>query len=114
VLMETPLIGRHQLRNVALAIAAGEELNQHGFTISPQQIAAGTAQTYWPGRFQFIAKTKAHPDCILDVAHNPAGAWALRSSLSEHFEERPFTLVFGAMRDKAIPEMLQILSPLAQ
>jgi dihydrofolate synthase/folylpolyglutamate synthase len=102
------------LRNVALAIATAEELNQHGFTITPQQIAMGIAQTRWPGRFQFIARTHAHPDCILDVAHNPAGAWALRSALSENFGERPITLVFGAMRDKAIPEILQILAPIAQ
>jgi dihydrofolate synthase/folylpolyglutamate synthase len=114
ILIETPLIGRHQLRNVALAIATAEELNQHGFSITPQQIATGIAQTRWPGRFQFIARTHAHPDCILDVAHNPAGAWALRSALSENFGERPITLVFGAMRDKAIPEMLQILGPIAQ
>jgi dihydrofolate synthase/folylpolyglutamate synthase len=114
ILIETPLIGRHQLRNVALAIATAEELTQHGFTITPQQIAAGIAQTRWPGRFQFIARTHAHPDCILDVAHNPAGAWALRSALSENFDDRPITLVFGAMRDKAIPEMLQILAPIAQ
>lgn len=114
ILVETPLIGRHQLRNVALAIAAAVELNQHGFTIGPQQIAQGIAQTRWRGRFQFIARTHAHPDCILDVAHNPAGAWALRSSLSEHFSEQPITLVFGAMRDKAIPEMLQILAPIAE
>ena len=112
ILIETPLIGRHQLRNVALAIATAEELNQHGFAISPQQVATGVAQTRWPGRFQFIARTHAHPDCILDVAHNPAGAWALRSALSENFGERPITLVFGAMRDKAIPEMLQILAPI--
>lgn len=114
VLIETPLIGRHQLRNVALAIATAEELNQHGFAITPQQIAMGVAQTRWPGRFQFIATTHAHPDCIVDVAHNPAGAWALRSALSENFGERTITLIFGAMKDKAIPEMLQILAPVAQ
>ncbi|HWK31289.1 MAG TPA: folylpolyglutamate synthase/dihydrofolate synthase family protein [Terriglobales bacterium] len=112
ILIETPLIGRHQLRNVALAIATAEELNQHGFSITPQQVATGVAQTRWPGRFQFIARTHAHPDCILDVAHNPAGAWALRSAVSENFDGRPITLVFGAMRDKAIPEMLQILAPI--
>ena len=53
------------------------------------------------------------PDAILDVAHNPAGAWALRSALSEHFEDRPLTIIFGAMRDKAVAEMAQILFPLA-
>ena len=53
------------------------------------------------------------PDAILDVAHNPAGAWALRSALSENFEGRPLTIIFGAMRDKAVAEMAQILFPLA-
>jgi folylpolyglutamate synthase/dihydropteroate synthase len=32
ILVESPLEGRHQLRNVALAIAAAVELNQQGFS----------------------------------------------------------------------------------
>ncbi len=51
---------------------------------------------------------------VLDVAHNPAGAWALRSVLSETFPEREFTMVFGAMSDKAIQEMADILFPIAE
>jgi len=47
------------------------------------------------------------------VAHNPAGAWALRSALSERYDDRPLVFVFGAMRDKAISEMTEILFPLA-
>ena len=31
ILIETPLVGRHQLRNIALAIAAAEELSKQGF-----------------------------------------------------------------------------------
>jgi dihydrofolate synthase/folylpolyglutamate synthase len=50
---------------------------------------------------------------VLDVAHNPAGAWALRSALSEGYDNRPLIFVFGAMRDKAIAEMTEILFPLA-
>jgi dihydrofolate synthase/folylpolyglutamate synthase len=46
---------------------------------------------------------------VLDVAHNPAGAWALRSALSERFADRPLTFVFGVMRDKAMDEIAQIL-----
>jgi len=53
-------------------------------------------------------------EVVLDVAHNPAGAWALRSALSENFANRPVTLLFGAMRDKAIEEMTQILFPVAE
>jgi dihydrofolate synthase/folylpolyglutamate synthase len=53
------------------------------------------------------------PEIVIDVAHNPAGAWALRSALSELYEDRPLIFVFGAMRDKAISEMAEILFPLA-
>src|SRR5262249_46356726 len=67
----------------------------------------------WPGRFQFIAGIGGHRDVVLDVAHNPAGAWALRSALSENFEDRALTIVFGAMRDKALGEMAEILFPTA-
>ena len=48
------------------------------------------------------------------MAHNPAGAWALRSTLSASYAERPLTFIFGAMRDKAIGEMAEILFPLAE
>jgi dihydrofolate synthase/folylpolyglutamate synthase len=53
------------------------------------------------------------PEYVFDVAHNPAGAWALRSTLSTGYPDRPLTFVFGAMRDKAIGEMAEILFPLA-
>ncbi len=111
VLIETPLVGRHQLRNVALAIAAAEQLTHCGFPLTPAQIAEGVRATRWSGRFQFLPGA---PDIILDVAHNPAGAWALRSSLSENFPDRPITLIFGGMRDKALVEMAQILFPVAE
>ena len=33
ILVESPLIGRHQLRNMALAIAAAVELREQGFSL---------------------------------------------------------------------------------
>jgi len=111
----TPLVGRHQLRNVALAIAAADELRKQQFsTITPQSIERGIRETRWPGRFQVIAAHDGWPDIVLDVAHNPAGAWALRSALSEGFDERRLIFVFGAMRDKAISDMTDILFPIAE
>ena len=113
--VETPLVGRHQLRNVALAIAAAEELNRQGFSsITAKSIETGIPATHWPGRFQVIAARAGWPETVIDVAHNPAGAWALRSALSERYEDRPLIFVFGAMRDKAISEMAEILFPLAE
>jgi len=114
ILIETPRVGRHQLRNVALAVAAAVELNQQGFTgITAKNIETGIRETRWPGRFQTIAARPGWPEIVIDVAHNPAGAWALRSALSERYEGRPLIFVFGAMRDKAIAEMAEILFPLA-
>jgi dihydrofolate synthase/folylpolyglutamate synthase len=115
IVVETALVGRHQLRNVALAIAAAEELSKQGFAaITAQAIERGIRETQWPGRFQVMAPRPSWPEVVLDVAHNPAGAWALRSALSERYGDRPLLFVFGAMRDKAISEMTEILFPLAE
>ena len=114
ILVESPLMGRHQLRNVALAVAAAEELSKLAFArITPESIERGIRETRWPGRFQVLAARNGWPEMVLDVAHNPAGAWALRSALSERYDNRRLIFVFGAMRDKAISEMTEILFPLA-
>jgi dihydrofolate synthase/folylpolyglutamate synthase len=112
--VETPLVGRHQLRNVALAIAVAEELSKQGFAITPEAIERGIPETRWPGRFQVIPATAEGPEFVLDVAHNPAGAWALRSTLSSLYENQKLIFVFGAMRDKAIREITEILFPLGE
>jgi len=115
ILVETALVGRHQLRNVALAIAAAKELSDRGFSgITANSIERGIRETRWPGRFQVIPARAGAPEMVMDVAHNPAGAWALRAALSAQYEDRPLIFVFGAMRDKAISEMAEILFPLAE
>ena len=114
ILVETPLLGRHQLRNVALAIAAAEELGRQGFPVTASSIERGIRETHWPGRFQVMAATASSPEYVFDVAHNPAGAWALRSTLSAGYPDQLLTFIFGAMRDKAIGEMAEILFPLAE
>jgi dihydrofolate synthase/folylpolyglutamate synthase len=103
------------LRNVALAIATAKELSEKRFSgITADAIERGIRETHWPGRFQVIPARAGAPEIVMDVAHNPAGAWALRSALSAQYEDRPLIFVFGAMRDKAISEMAEILFPLAE
>lgn len=115
IAVDSPLPGRHQLRNIALAIATAEELQKFGFKATPKQIEQGIRETQWPGRFQIVAASAATGgrEMVLDVAHNPAGAWALRAALSENFAGRELTLVFAAMRDKAVQEIADILFPIA-
>jgi dihydrofolate synthase/folylpolyglutamate synthase len=117
--VESTLVGRHQLRNVALAIAAAEELHNQGIAgITPKTIAQGIRKTRWPGRFQVVPAMGDNPEHVLDVAHNPAGAWALRSTLSAAYRDlesgRVITMVFGVMRDKAMQEITEVLFPIAR
>ena len=108
----SPLTGTHQQRNIALAIAAAVELaSAHGLPITPEAIAQGIRQTRWPGRLEHIARGGLV--WILDVAHNPAGAWAVRSALScVPRGGSAKTLIFSCLRDKPIVEMVRILFPL--
>jgi dihydrofolate synthase/folylpolyglutamate synthase len=97
-----------------LAIAAAEELAKQQLPVTAESIARGIRETRWPGRFQVIPAKNGWPEIVLDVAHNPAGAWALRSALSSRYENRQMIFVFGAMRDKAIGEISEILFPLSE
>ncbi len=110
--VSSPLKGTHQHRNLALAIAAAVELAQtHGFPVTPAAMAQGILQTRWPGRLERLQQSGI--EWILDVAHNPAGAWALRTGLNSALAgERPAVMVFACLRDKPVGEMAQILFPL--
>jgi dihydrofolate synthase / folylpolyglutamate synthase len=103
------LRGRHQLDNAAVAIALAELLNDEGFEISRSAIIDGLKTASHAGRLELITHT---PPFLIDGAHNPAGAQMLRAYVDE-FAPRPLTLVFGAMRDKQLEQMGEILFPVA-
>jgi dihydrofolate synthase/folylpolyglutamate synthase len=106
--VDSPLAGDHQQRNLALALATAVELrSRHSYKISNSALEAGVRATRWPGRLELVA-----PDLLLDVAHNPAGAWTLRSVISRLPDDRPRTLIFACLRDKDLTEMSRILFPL--
>ena len=48
---------------------------------------------------------------VVDGAHNPAGARALAAYIDEFYSGERCTLIFGAMRDKSIEEIAEILFP---
>lgn len=111
--VDSPLAGQHQQRNIALAVAAAIELRtNHGFKIPDTAIERGIRNTQWPGRLEWIPSSHGHAPVLLDVAHNPAGAWALRAALSQLPEDQPRTLIFSCLADKPIDELAQILFPL--
>lgn len=99
------LTGRHQLENAKVAILLAETLKSH-FPISAADIVSGLIDARHPGRLERIGRF------LLDGAHNPAGAAALREYLDEEFAG-PITVVFGAMREKDIDAVAKQLFPRA-
>ena len=98
------LRGRHQIDNAAVAIRLAELLR-----VPASAITAGLEKAQHPGRLELIDHK---PALLLDGAHNPAGCRSLREYLDE-FAPRPLTLVFGAMRDKQLDQIGEILFPVA-
>ncbi|SFS02394.1 dihydrofolate synthase / folylpolyglutamate synthase [Granulicella pectinivorans] len=110
LVVDSPLPGQHQQRNIALALAVVNTLaisNKFSYKIEIPLIEAGIRNTHWPGRLEFIP-----PNLLLDVAHNPAGAWTLRAAITRLPDDQPRTLIFSCLRDKDLDEMTRILFPL--
>jgi dihydrofolate synthase/folylpolyglutamate synthase len=108
IAVDSPLAGDHQQRNIALALAAALDLrNTFSYKIDVPAMEAGVRETAWPGRLEWLT-----PNLLLDVAHNPAGAWTLRSAIASLPPSQPRTLLFSCLRDKDLREMARILFPL--
>jgi len=108
------LAGAHQRLNAAVALRLLEVLDgdvRHGLRVAEPARRAGLATARWPGRLETVMYN-GRP-LLLDAAHNPAGARALASYLVSHAPDG-VTLVFGAMKDKAVAEMLRELAPAAR
>lgn len=105
------LAGPHQITNAALCLAACEILSQSGWPVKEEAIRAGLLHVQWPGRLELFPGS---PAVLLDCAHNPAGAMALRNALLKEYAYEDLILVLGIMADKDWPEMLSVLAPLAK
>src|SRR6185436_19054154 len=81
------LLGAHQRRNAALAVATARLACP---TLDPATCAHALAETRWPGRLERVAS-----DVLLDAAHNADGARALAAALPSIAGGQPVTLVFG-------------------
>ena len=103
------LRGRHQIENAGLAIRLAELLRTKGFDIPDTAIVTGLETVSHPGRLELV---QHQPVFLIDGAHNPAGAESLRDYLDE-LAPPSLTLVFGAMRDKQLDAIGEILFPRA-
>lgn len=105
----TRLTGNYQVENALLAIAA---IKQAQIGVSLKQLQTGIAEASLPGRFQRIAV--GNKTVILDVAHNPAAAAELCTTLRSTFPDSPICMVTGIMADKEYGTMLTTYTEVAR
>jgi len=101
--VRTPLIGLHQARNTAIAIAT---LAAVGGDLLPEgdELNKALADVFLPGRFQRVGKF------IFDVAHNPDGARTVAASLAPTDPPRPRTALVAVLADKDWRGIIDALS----
>lgn len=99
---EMSLKGIHQEENLALAISA--------ILLAVPDIKITTIQNALKhvvhhGRFEYIAEKRL----LIDGAHNPNGVLALRKNLDTYFKNYKLRFVFGCLRNKDYPQMVETL-----
>nr|NLD41240.1 bifunctional folylpolyglutamate synthase/dihydrofolate synthase [Actinomycetales bacterium] len=103
-----PLFGEHQAHNAALALAAVEEFFGGG-ALPADVVEEGFGQVRSPGRLEVV---RTSPAVLVDAAHNPHGAAALRAAVEEAFAFQHVVGVFAAMADKNVEGILVEMEPL--
>jgi len=108
--VRTPMMGRHQGENIALALAAIEKLQMNGIYITDTSIIEGIEKTVNPGRMEIVSYD---PLILLDGAHNKAGMQTLVDTLKNDFEYNRLIVVLGILSDKDVRSMLSAIAPIA-
>jgi dihydrofolate synthase/folylpolyglutamate synthase len=105
------LLGRHQVDNACLALAALECVRSSGVAVEEPALRRGLEQARWEGRLERVSRT---PDMYLDGAHNPASAAMLAEAIKQLMKDyRRLVLVIGILGDKDFSGIISAIVPLA-
>ena len=97
--------GKHQVTNAATALLGVQVLLGKGLRISGEQVRQGLERVKIPGRFEVLSN---QPLVILDVAHNVAGARALKDTLARISHGRKLVLILGLLDDKEQEKIAEV------
>ncbi|MBK8469160.1 MAG: bifunctional folylpolyglutamate synthase/dihydrofolate synthase [Actinomycetales bacterium] len=104
-----PLHGEHQSNNALLAVAAVEAfLGGAQRPLDPEVVRAGLAAVTSPGRLEVVRRS---PTILVDAAHNPHGAAALREALADAFSFARLVGIVAIFQDKDAATILELLEP---
>ncbi len=106
--IEIYMLGKFQVENACLAIEVLEKINNMGYEI--KNIPNSIKNTKWSCRFQIISKK---PLIIIDGAHNPQGALALRDNINLYLKDKKIAYITGVLKDKEYEKIAEITTPYA-
>jgi dihydrofolate synthase/folylpolyglutamate synthase len=110
-----PLHGEYQAHNAVTALAAVEAFvgagSQTQERIDIDLVRRGFAESSSPGRLEVVRRS---PTVVIDAAHNPHGAEATASAVSEAFAFSPLIGVVGCMKDKDVYGLLEAYEPIME
>jgi len=102
--LHLPLLGEHQVENLATAVTALDALRTAlGTPIDAAAVKAGLGGVQWAGRCSVL---KREPPVVLDGAHNEDAARALAATLADVLPGKPVGLVLGMCGDKDVARFL--------
>lgn len=100
------MAGRHQIDNAVAAMCALSIMEERGdVRVSRRALYAGLAAARQPGRMEVFAEEKG-PVTIIDGAHNPDGAKALKEAIGSFCTDKKILMVIGVLADKDVKGMM--------
>ncbi|WP_374446332.1 folylpolyglutamate synthase/dihydrofolate synthase family protein [Epilithonimonas sp.] len=106
--LESDLKGNYQKKNIRVALALINELQQQGFEISDENLKSGLLKvhqnTSFIGRWFEFSK---EPLTICDTGHNQAGLEEVFKQLNEYSQSKH--IILGFVNDKKIDDVIPIL-----
>lgn len=104
------LNGKHQIYNALVVIETINSLNNFEFNIPYEIMYNAIKNTKFIGR---LDKVNDNPTILLDGAHNPSGAKALKEFILDNNKDKKIILIIGMIEGKQHKEFFKELKGLA-
>lgn len=108
-MIELPLVGEYQIKNLSVVLEIIKVLKRNEFKITSDNLKEGLKKVVYPARFEIISK---NPLIIVDGSHNPDGIKSLVSILIKNLTGKKLIGIIGMLKDKDVENSLKNLAPL--
>ena len=109
--VKLPLLGEHQILNLAVALKALEVIKDKAPKLNRESIVKSLATVRWNGRLEIMSNS---PYVVIDGAHNIQGITQLDKNIKKYFEYKDMYLILGILADKDVEDMVNVITPKAK